>query len=106
MARDLELKLEVHRIVTERRRAGLPVWDKTVHLGDVWRDETLTYEQRRDVIVARLNASGWPAEDILVERLVLDISETIDKEEFDDCWGELLDRADLARVWIDMTGGA
>jgi hypothetical protein len=101
MARDLEVRLEAHRIASERRAAGLPVWAKVIRLGDVWRDEALSYEQRRDVIVERLNASGWPAEDYLVEQLVFDISETVDAEEFDDCWGELLDRADLARVWID-----
>lgn len=101
MERDLEVRLEAHRIASERRAAGLPVWAKEVYLGDVWRDEALSYEQRRDVIVERLHTSGWPAEDYLVEQLVLDISQTVDVEEFDDCWAELLDRADLARVWID-----
>lgn len=101
MERSLDVKIAAHRAAAQRRAAGLNPWAVTIRLGDVWRDGHLTYEQKRDEIVARLTASGWPAEDYLVEQLVVEISETVDEDEFNDCWAELLDRADLARVRID-----
>jgi hypothetical protein len=82
----------------------MPRWTYTIMLGDVWRDENLTFEKRRDVITDRLRSSTWvthagPDSDLAV--LVEDLAETPDVEEFDALWNELYDYADTDRAWID-----
>lgn len=105
MPRTIEHIVETHQIARERVAAGLPVWDRRINVSDVWRDENLTFEQRRDAIVARLNASPWIKNrdqsgfDQLGD-IVYNLSTADDVEEFDGWWDELYDHADYDRVWI------
>jgi hypothetical protein len=105
MPRTVDHIVDTHRIAAARRDAGLPVWDRRINLADIWRNEGLTFEQRRDAIVSRLNASPWIKNrdqsgfDQLGD-IVYSLSTADDQEEFNGWWGELYDHADIDRVWI------
>lgn len=100
MERSLDARLAAREAANERRRAGLPTWAMTIKLGDVFHNPQITYEQRRDAIVARIRESGW-ADDELVDRELWDLEQAIDPDEFNDAWNTLYDRAGVDRVWID-----
>lgn len=76
----------------------------TVKLKDVWSDDGLPFEEKRDKIVERIKASGWrditPYPD-LFDDLVHDLGETVDTGEFDYLFVEFYDLADSDRVWIE-----
>ena len=79
-------------------------WLETVRLGDVWRNESMTFEQRRDEIVRRVKASNWyRSTDSSVELpdVVDDLAHATDASRFDFAWRYLYDIADWDRVWID-----
>ena len=44
---------------TERRAAGKPIWAHKVNLADVFRNDGLTFTEKRDAIVCRIRASAW-----------------------------------------------
>jgi hypothetical protein len=98
-------RVDMFRLARQRTAAGLPVWDRKIQLADVFHDEGLTFEQRRDAIVARLRQSPWIADrdrdgfDRLGE-IVENLADAPDTREFDDWWDELYDHADVDRVWI------
>jgi hypothetical protein len=100
----VEHKVEMFKLAQERRAAGLPSWDRKIRLGDIFRNESMTFEQRRDAIVARLRASAWLGSkdefDNLVEA-VDGLAHAEDAEEFDGWWDEIYDIADEERVWIE-----
>lgn len=99
-----EHRADMHRLATERRKAGLPVWDRKLRLADVWRNESMSFEERRDTIVARIRASEWFKEydehDELPEA-VAELAEAPHANDFDDVWGWIYDIADVDRVWIE-----
>jgi len=98
MSRTVEHIVETHRIATARRDAGRPIWDLTVNLADVFHNDELSFEQRRDAIVQRLYGSGWNSD--VVYTLVADLGAAEDAGEFDEIWDEIYDHADFDRVWI------
>ncbi len=59
MSRSVDHIVETHRLAQKRRVAGLPVWDRRINLRHIWQDEALTFEQRRDRVVAVLRRSPW-----------------------------------------------
>jgi hypothetical protein len=96
-------RAEMFSLAHQRRAAGLPLWERTVNLREVFHNEEMTFEQRRDAIVRILRASPWLAGrgefDALVEIVDL-LADACDAEEFDGWWSELYDHADYDRVWI------
>jgi hypothetical protein len=104
MPSSVEHKVEMHRLARERQAAGLPVWDRKIRLADVFRNPDMTFEERRDAIVARLRASVWLKgydEDSDLTQFVDEMSEAADVEEFDGVWDFIYDIADADRVWIE-----
>lgn len=118
MPRDLEWKLENHRESQRRRDAGLPVWDMTIRLGDLAHNKDMTFEDRRDATVKRIRDSGWveraePINDANPEfgggpldRVLEELAEAYDPEEFAELWDDICDRADApyegsVRVFLD-----
>lgn len=80
-------------------------WKYTVNIADIWNNDELPFEERRDEIVKRIRASDWykvrNATDLselfsLTEDL--EVSDTPD--EFDEYWNLLYDEADADRCWI------
>lgn len=106
MPRTPDHLVAVHQLAAERRKAGKPVWAETVDLSHVFHDEALTFEQRRDAIVARLKASRWfknadPHRFDGVYEIINDhLAYAENQDEFNGWWDELYDHADYDRVWF------
>jgi hypothetical protein len=87
----------------------MPTWQKKVLLGDVFRNEDMTFEQRRDVIVHRLRGSGWirmiggvdSFKGMNLDELFEQLGEAPEPDDFDIVWDEIYNQADWDRVWID-----
>lgn len=98
-----EHKADMYALARQRQAAGLPVWDRKISLADVFHNEAMTFEQRRDAIVKRLRASAWLAGRDESDELVCAVNELADAEdgdEFDGPWDLIYDIADEDRVWI------
>lgn len=80
----------------------MPTWRYTVDLKDVWRNEGLTFEERRTEIARRIRASRWAEESpwTVFHNLVDELAEVGSVEEFDQVWDEIYDYADMDRCWI------
>lgn len=99
-----EHRADMHQLAQERRTAGLPVWDGKLRLADVFHNDNLTYEQKRDAIVARIRASAWfkrcdEYDDL--PQFVEELADTRTPDEFDGPWDCIYDIADADRVWIE-----
>lgn len=84
------------------------VWAETISLRDVFHNDDLTFEERRDTIVRRLRASRWIRQrdtdgfDELGE-IVDNLADADTVREFDGWWAELYDHADRDRIWIAVS---
>lgn len=82
-------------------------WLLTVHLSDYWQNQNRPFEELRDGIVDRINASRWGAVSKTPEKLdrILDrVRRAADVEEFDALFNLVYDLADTDRVWIETHG--
>lgn len=86
-------------------------WKNTVKLGYVWQNDDLSFEEKRDEVVARLRQfevvdedyAGWP--DPCLEELLDELAETDDEDYFNMVWDAVYDWADTDhRLWIDLYG--
>lgn len=75
-------------------------WLLTIDLKDVFHNEDLPFEQKRDEIVRRIRATGWHGDHPWLEEIVDNLAESEDENDFDSWWDELYDVADIDRVWI------
>lgn len=107
MPRTIESIAANHQAVIARREAGQPAWDETIKIGHIWNDDTLTFTETRDRIVAALRNSRWyknadPDDfDDVNEVIDFHLAEAPDATEFDCWWDDLYDLADRDRIWID-----
>lgn len=77
-------------------------WNHTLALGDVFRNEDMPFEARRDEIVRRIKAARWYDEDdSTLWHVVDELADTTDPDDFDEPWDEFYDWCDANRVWID-----
>lgn len=100
----VEHKVEMHQLARERQDAGLPVWDRKLRLADVFRNEDMSFEERRDAIVARIRATAWfkgYGEGDDLPQFVEELAGTQTPDEFDGPWDCIYDQADADRVWIE-----
>lgn len=96
-------RVEMHKLASDRRKRGLPVWAETIDLSAFWHDESISFMEKRDRIVAAIKVSRWfVAADDDLQMCVENIADAASEDEFDDYWGELYDLADYARVWIEL----
>lgn len=103
MNRNIEHIVATHRLAAERRAAGRPVWDYHINLSDVFHNEAMSFEERRDAIVARLRASRWftdAEEGGELHQYVEELADTVDGDDFDCPMDAIYDLADTDRVWI------
>ena len=98
-----EHRADMFRLSRERIAAGKPSWEHRVSLEDIFHNEELTFEEKRDGIIRRIRATAWfkgcHQDDDLVY-LVEELAETEDATSFDSLWSDLYDIADADRVWI------
>jgi hypothetical protein len=98
-----EHRADMHRLSRERLAVGKPSWEHHVSLEDVFHNDSLTFEQKRDTIIARIRANAWfkdydEFDDL--PQFVEELADTEDNAAFNAVWGEIYDIADADRVWI------
>lgn len=99
----LEHKVDMHRLASERRSQGRPVWDRKINMKGVL-DRDAPFEEIRDEVVRRLRHSTWmgqAGEDSELDYAIQELADTTDADEFDYVWNEIYDLADWDRVWIE-----
>ena len=99
-----EHRADMYRLGQERRAAGKPSWEHTLRLADVFHNDDLTFEQKRDAIVRRIRATTWFKQYDEFDDLpafVEELAGTEDNAEFNAVWSEIYDVADADRVWIE-----
>lgn len=82
-------------------------WRNAVDLGDVFHDESLSFQERRNIIVKRLRVFQHldldPGATDTLEDLLDDLADATNEEEFDWTWNDIYDWADCDhRLWIDL----
>lgn len=79
-------------------------WFLTIDLADLWQDEDLPFEEKRDAICNRIRSSNWakltPYPGHLNE-LVNAVGATENTGSFDAAFNELYDLADSDGVWFE-----
>ncbi len=96
-------RVEMHRLASQRRTEGKPIWDRKIDLKDVFHNDAMTFEEKRDAIVGRIRASGWLDGRGEFDELVMFVEELADTDNlewFDSVWDHIYDIADRDRVWI------
>lgn len=77
-------------------------WAHRLRLKDVFRNEEMTFEKRRDAIVQRIKASSWYTDDEYdLINTVEELEEASDADQFDEVWNYFYDWADVNRVWVE-----
>lgn len=103
MAKNLDTIVDAHRAARERREAGRPIWDETVHVNTIWDDATLTQREKGEKIAAAIKKSRWYKNadpfDTLHE-LVEYLATEDDPREAGGLMNEIRDEATHARVWF------
>ncbi len=80
------------------------VWHVTIKLGDFFRSDDLTVEEKAKEIVKRIRDSRWrdiSGSQLLLDDLLEELGSVADAAEFDYVWNEIYDLADIDRVWIE-----
>ena len=96
----------MYELAESRKRRGWPVWILTLNVKDVFDDDEMGLEEKRDIIVSRIRASRWPLlhsveeGDYSLDELLDELSGVDDEPYFDQVWSALYDLADYDRVWI------
>jgi hypothetical protein len=103
MPNTAEHRAEMYALAQTRRKAGKPSWAHKVNLADVFHNDDLTFEQKRDMIVRRIRATAWfksYAEGDELPMFVEELADAADPSGFDPAWDCIYDIADADRVWI------
>lgn len=100
MPRTAEHLVETHHIASARRASGQPIWAHRIDVSDVFHNETMTFEQIRDAVVARIRSTAWFTSSETVQNIIEELADSVDRDEFDGPWDALYDEADYDRVWI------
>lgn len=93
-------------------------WKHTIDIKDLWQNEEMPFEEKRDAIHARIVASVpykravrfvdgdsdgdnyWDHESFVDD--VADLLTVQDEDEFDDVWSSIYNYADDYQIWIAM----
>ena len=77
-------------------------WLHKLRLADVFHNDDLTLEQRRDEIVRRIKAAPfYDEEDYDLFYIVDELADTDTAEWMDQVWDAFYDWADINRVWVE-----
>lgn len=80
----------------------MPHWEYKLPLKDIFHNEDLTFEKRRDEIVHRIKVSSFYAKDQhgYLGTIVEHLEDAKDWPTFNSWWDEFYDYADEERVWV------
>lgn len=82
----------------------MPHWEYRIRLGDVWKNDELTFEQQRNAIVKRFKGSRWyrtTGDGSDLHDLVEELADAEDVDDYDEAWKYIYDLADQDRAWIE-----
>lgn len=78
-----------------------PKWHYTFHIGELFHNDALTFEERRDAIMRRMRQQPWFAQFDSDECITEDLETATDPDEWDEWWDQFYDWADRKRVWVN-----
>jgi hypothetical protein len=81
----------------------MAAWRHTLELADIFHDDDLSFEQRRDEIVRRIKAAPFYDSgrcDFDLVDLVDQLEHAEEIEHFDDYWSDFYDYCDVNRIWV------
>lgn len=93
------------------------IWRHQIRLGDIWNNDDLTLEQKRDRIVERVECETWYQEavanptarpdgldysDYEIESIIYDLKHSEGEDGFNSIWHEFYDYCDEHRIWVDI----
>ena len=81
------------------------VWFLTVPLADVWKNPELSFDEQVEKIVERIKESTWRSitpYPHTFDELIATLEKSSDAQEFNATWDEVMDLADLDRVWVEL----
>lgn len=81
----------------------MALWNYTLHLSDIWNDDEMLFQSKRDEIVRRIKTSRfydleWTRE---LEDAVECLQDSCGPGEWDYAFEMFYDYADTHRVWVD-----
>ena len=78
-------------------------WDHKLDVSDIFHNDDLTLEEKRDHIVARIKAAPFfDPDDLELDELVDELGQVDDTGYFDQVWNAFYDWCDIdKRVWIE-----
>ena len=76
----------------------MAVWHETLNLRDVFHNDDMEFEVKRDEIVKRITSLRLL--DATAEQIAEALGDAEDEDEFDEYWSEFYDWADSVRVWV------
>jgi hypothetical protein len=80
----------------------MAIWHPTLRLGDIFHDDDMPFEAKRDEIVRRIKAQKfWNPDDFELSDTMEGLEEAEDANEFDEAWADFYDWADAHRVWVE-----
>lgn len=96
-------RVAMHHLVAARKAAGQPVWERIIRLNGIWRDDELTFEEKRDRIAAIFKGNKWleQTEDTSLADFVEELGDAGNEEDFCAVMQYILEIADWDRVWIE-----
>lgn len=78
------------------------VWNYKLQLGDLFHNDDMRFEQRRDAIVARIKASRfYDADDLVLDDILYELAGAQEPDDFDGPWSWFYDYADMHRIWVE-----
>lgn len=79
----------------------MAVWHETLNLRDVFHNDDMEFEVKRDEIVKRITSLRlFDEDDLEVLQIVEALGDAEDEDEFDEYWNDFYDWADGVRVWV------
>jgi hypothetical protein len=80
----------------------MPHWNYTLNLKDVWSNDELGFEEKRDTIVKRIKAALFYRQEwsLGLEDIVEGLEGSEDITAFDCYFDDFYDFADATRVWV------
>jgi hypothetical protein len=80
------------------------VWHYTLKLGDIFHDDAMPFEQKRDEIVRRIKATTfWNPDNFELSDVMEGLEQADDVPEFDEAWADFYDYADRERIWVETS---
>ena len=80
----------------------MPHWRYTLRLADIFHDDDIPFERKRDEIVRRIKAEKfWSPDNFELSDVMEGLEQADDVPEFDEAWADFYDYAERERIWVE-----